>query len=191
MKPLTFDDLWQQEFYRNEQVAQRLVPEIIKYIPSGSMINDYGAGLGKADLDLVLSGYAVNMVDISEKALSDEVKPFIGDRFTSTIAPLERLPDDFPVADWGICIGVLMLVNPESLQIILAEIKRTCRNLFIVVANAPYIKLGRDWTTIKGDRAFWAAQLKKHWPIVESLEDPEHIAREFLVCRGNHEAESI
>lgn len=149
------------------------------------MINDYGSGTGRAEVDLLALGYKVNMVDFADNALEDEARALIGDRLTYTIAPLEVLPADFPMADWGICIGVLMLVVPKYLQMILSEIRRTCQNLIVEVYDFPDIRLGIDWTTIKGDAVFWATELKKHWSVVDLIKSPESHRRYILICRGS------
>ena len=183
--PDLFREVWDKGNYRLGSCAQRMVPLFCQYIPAGSAINDYGSGTGRAEVDLLAHGYSVNMVDFADNALEDEARALIGERLTYTIAPLEKLPADFPVADWGICIGVLMLLKPETLQSVLSEIRRTCRNLIIEVYDFPDIRLGIDWTLIKGDAAFWIAEVKKHWPVVDLVKSPESHRRYILVCRGS------
>ena len=124
------------------------------------------------------------MVDIADNALEDAARALIGNGITHTIAPLDALPADFPVADWGICINVLMLVDPDRLDAILAEMRRTCRNLIVEVYDMDDVRLGRNWTTIKGDAAWWAAKLSNHWPVVESLESPEHPRRYITIGKS-------
>jgi SAM-dependent methyltransferase len=178
-----FREVWDKGNYRLGSCAQRMVPIFQQYIPKGSVINDYGSGTGRAEVDLLKLGYKVNMVDFADNALEDEARVLIGERLTYTIAPLEELPADFPVADWGICIGVLMLINPALLQTVFGEIRRTCRNLIMEVYDFPDIRLGIDWTVIKGDAEFWKGEAGKHWQNIEQIPSPESHRRYILICR--------
>jgi hypothetical protein len=163
-----------------------MVPLMLKYIPPGSVINDYGSGTGRAEVDIMglNMGFKVNMIDFASGALEDEARALIGPDLTYTIAPLEDLPADFPVADWGICIGVLMVVDPLKLHAILANIRRTCRNLFAEVYDTADVRLGEDRTLIKGNAEWWAKAHGAHWPTVESVPSPEHRSRYITICRS-------
>ena len=169
--PGTFNEIWRNGSYRNGSTCLRLVPWLRTVIPAGAVVNDYGSGTGRAEKGLLEFCSRVNMVDFATVALEEEARTLIGDRLTYTIAPLEDLPADFPVADWGICINVLMTVDPAKLERILHGMRRTCRNLIVEVYDWPDVRLCRDLTTIKGDAAFWAGQMRKHWPVVESYPD--------------------
>jgi SAM-dependent methyltransferase len=179
-----FREVWEKGDYRRGSTAQRLVSFIAGIIPAGSMINDYGSGTGRADVELLKRGYRVNMVDIADNALEDEARALIGKGLTYMVCPLDRLPDAFPVAEWGICINVLMLVDPERLDAILAEIRRTCRNLIVEVYDMDDHRLGRNMTTMKGDAKWWADRLAEFWPDVESVKSPEHPRRYITICRS-------
>lgn len=178
-----FNEVWEKGDYRRGSTAQRLVPLLRELIPAGSTINDYGSGTGRADVELLKAGYTVNMVDFADAALEQEARSLLGERLTYTIAPLDDLPPWFPVADWGICINVLMLVDPERLDKMLQEMRRTCRNLIVEVYDLPDNRLGRNWTLIAGDAAFWRDQLSRHWPSVESMPSPEHPRRYITIAR--------
>lgn len=180
----TFNQIWQRGSYRNGSTAQRLVPFLRQYIPEGSVINDYGSGTGRAEVELLKHDYKINMVDFADKALEEPARALIGERLTYTIAPLEALPADFPVADWGICINVLMTVEPAKLAAILEEIKRTCRALVVEVYDWADVRLGQDRTLIKGGPEFWRAELLKYWAGVEFVPSPEHKRRYIFIC-GN------
>ena len=183
--PQTFNDIWTNGRYREGSTCLRLLPWLRKHIPVGSVVNDYGSGTGRAEKGLLEWCARVNMVDFASVALEEEALLLIdGTRLTYTIAPLESLPPDFPMADWGICINVLMVVDPLKLDAIMAEMRRTCRNLVIEVYDTPDIRLGQDRTLIKGDPAFWAAQMRKHWPIAESHPSPEHPRRYITIGRS-------
>lgn len=182
--PEIFDDVWQNGHYREGSCSLRMIPEMIKCIPPGSTINDYGSGTGRADVKLFELGYRVNMVDFSALALEDEARALVDcDRLTYTIADLAHLPEDFPVADWGICVGVLMTVDPEELDAICREIRRTCRNLWVETYDTPDVRRGRDFTTIHRDGKWWAETLGRYWPHVEAVPSPEHKRRSITICR--------
>jgi SAM-dependent methyltransferase len=181
--PEIYNEIWEKGHYREGSTCLRLVPFLRYYIPAGSVVNDYGSGTGRAEKDLLEFCAKVNMVDFAAAALEDEAKALIGERLTYTIAPLESLPPDFPVADWGICINVLMVVDPEKLHDILTGIRRTCRNLIVEVYDMPDVRLGENRTLVAGDAKWWAAILGKYWPRVESVKSPEHPRRYITVCR--------
>jgi hypothetical protein len=181
--PELFNRIWTHGRYREGSTCLRLLPWLRQHIPPGSVVNDYGAGTGRAEKGLLEWCAKVNMVDWSEAALEDGTRSLIGERLTYTISPLESLPADFPVADWGICINVLMVVDPGKLDAIMSEMRRTCRNLVIEVYDTPDVRLGEDRTLIKGDAAFWAAEMRKHWPYVESQKSPEHTHRYITIGR--------
>ena len=184
MNAETFREVWEKGDYRRGSTAQRLVPFLRRYIPDGSVINDYGSGTGRAEYIMMQYDYRINMVDIADNALEDEARSLIGDRLTYTVAPLWQLPEDFPVADWGICINVLMVADPSRLEAIQREMRRTSKNLIVEAYDFPDFRLGHDMTHIKLDAAGWAAEMKKYWPDVESVASPEHRRRYITICRG-------
>ena len=181
-----FEEVWEKGDYRQGSTAQRLVPFLEGVIPPGSSINDYGSGTGRAEVCLAAKGYnRIRMIDIAANALEAEARELLArEGFDLTISPLESLPAEVTVADWGICINVLMLVDPERLDAILAEMRRTCRNLIVEVYDMDDHRLGRNWTRIKGDAAWWAERLGRFWPEVESVKSPEHPRRFITVCRS-------
>lgn len=185
MNPEYFNEVWEKGEYRRGSTCQRLVPFLCEYIPKGSTINDYGSGTGRAEILLLDQGYSVNMVDFASVALEDATRALIGKRLTYTVSPLESLPDDFPKAEWGICINVLMTVDPAKLDQIMKEMRRTCRNLIIEVYDRADVRLGKDLTLVKGNAEFWAKEMSKHWPYVESVPSPEHYGRYITIGREN------
>jgi SAM-dependent methyltransferase len=182
--PKHYNEIWTNGDYRLGSTCQRLVPVLRKYIPENSVVNDYGSGTGRAEELLLEFCSRVHMVDFASAALEDKARSLIGDRLTYTISPLESLPKDFPIADWGICINVLMTVDPEKLDAIMKEMKRTCKNLIIEVYDLPDYRLGEDHTLIKGDAFFWRDQMLKYWPIVESITSPEAAFRYITIGRS-------
>ena len=178
-----YSKIWEKGNYRLGSTCQRLLPLLRQYIPEGSVVNDYGSGTGRAEKGLLEFCSRVNMVDFASVALEDDARALIGEKLTYTVASLESLPNDFPEANWGVCINVLMTVDPEKLDAILKEIRRTCKNLIIEVYDIPDMRLGRDLTTIKGDAVWWADKMREYWPVVESVKSPEHPRRYITICR--------
>jgi hypothetical protein len=187
-----FEQIWHpndQAKYRLGSAGQRYAKQFLANVPFGSSINEYGSGTGRAVVEIVKQrpDVGVNMIDIADNALEPEARALIGRGVTYTIADLSALPADFPVADWGYCVGVLMLVAPESLDDILYEIRTSCRNLFAEVYNLSDVRLGIELTTIKQDWPWWADKLREHWPNVEFIQSREHKQRFVFVCRGSDE----
>jgi hypothetical protein len=180
-----FNEVWEKGEYRRGSTCQRLVPFLLQFIPRGSTINDYGSGTGRAEILLLEEGYSVNMVDFASSALEEPTRALIGNRLTYTVSPLESLPKGFPVAEWGICINVLMTVDPEKLDLIMKEMRRTCKNLIIEVYERADVRLGKDLTTVKGNADFWAQEMSKYWPYVEALPSPEHYGRYITIGRSD------
>lgn len=183
--PDEFVEIWDKGQYRRGSTCQRLVPFLEQFIPPGSEINDYGSGTGRAEVILIEKGYTVNAVDFAFNALEEPAMALIGKGMTYTVSPLERLPASFPVAEWGICINVLMTVDPSKLDAVMREMRRTCHNLIIEVYDRPDVRLGKDLTTIKGNAEFWAYEMSQYWPVVESMPSPEHPGRYITIGREN------
>lgn len=181
--PEKFNEIWIAGNYRAGSTCQRLLPFLRQHIPAGSIVNDYGSGTGRAEPGLLEWCSKVNMVDFAETALEAPTCALIGERLSYTVSPLESLPADFPVVDWGICINVLMTVDPAKMDAVMREMRRTCRNLVVEVYDWPDIRLGEDRTLIKGDAEYWAGELRKHWPVVESHKSPEHPRRYITICK--------
>jgi hypothetical protein len=185
MTPEEYNVVWERGNYRGGSTCQRLIPFLKRFILEGSVVNDYGSGTGRAEKSLLEFCSQVNMVDFASVALEQEALLLVdGVRLTYTISPLENLPAEFPIASWGICINVLMTVDPTKLYKIMSEMRRTCKDLIIEVYDLPDMRLGKDMTTIKGNTEFWATQMKQHWPIVESYPSPEHPRRYITVGRS-------
>jgi hypothetical protein len=165
--------VWLAGNYRLGSTAQRLVPWLKTIIPVGSTVNDYGAGTGRAEVELIDHCSKINMVDFAAAALEYAARSLIGPKLTHTVSPLESLPEDFPVADWGMCINVLMTVDPAKLDNVMKEMRRTCHNLIIETYSRADVRLGKDLTLIKGDAVFWRREMNKYWPIVESHKSPD------------------
>jgi hypothetical protein len=182
--PEIYNDIWTRGDYREGSTCLRLLPFLREWIPAGSEVNDYGSGTGRAEPGLLEFCRRVNMVDFAECALEDEARALIdGDRLTYAVAPLECLPANFPVADWGICINVLMVVDPARLDAILREMRRTCFSLIVELYDVPDVRLGANRTTIMEGPAWWTARLAGIWPHVRFIPSPEHPRRHIFICR--------
>ena len=182
--PEIFNRIWEKGRYREGSTALRLLPFLREHIMAGSVVNDYGSGTGRAEPGLLEFCRRVNMVDFADLALEDESRALIGERLTFTLAALESLPGDFPTADWGICINVLMLVDPAKLDDILFGIRRTCRKLIVELYDATDVRLGEDRTLIKEGPDWWVKKLAEYWPAVEFIQSPEHVHRYIFICNG-------
>jgi len=182
--PEIYNEIWEKGRYRDGSTCLRLLPFLRRYIPPGSVVNDYGSGTGRAEKGLLEFCSKVNMVDFASAALEDEARSLIGERLTYTVSPLESIPDDFPVADWGICINVLMTVDPAKLADILKNLRRTCRNLIVEVYDMYDMRLGKNRTLVVGDARWWADTLGDYWPYIEAVNSPEHPRRYITICRS-------
>jgi len=184
-----FERVWDingQGQYRMGSPGLRLVPRFIGWVPPNVTVNEYGSGTGRAVAEILRArpDLRVNMIDIAENALEAPARALIGEGATLTIAPLWKLPDDFPVALWGYCIDVLMCVPPERLDEIMGEIRRTCKNLFAQVYDWSDIRLGVDYTSVKQDPEWWRAKFEQFWPTVSKLKSDEHARRYIFLCHG-------
>ena len=184
-----FEKMWDpndQAKYRLGSAGQRYAKQFLAYVPEGATINEYGSGTGRAVIEIkkLRPDVKINMIDIAENALEPEAKALIGPDVTYTIGDLATLPDEFPVVEWGYCVGVLMLVAPEMLDNVMTELRRTCRNIFVEVYNLSDVRLDIELTTIKQDFLWWDDKLREHWPNVEFIQSKEHRQRFIYVCRS-------
>lgn len=183
-----FEKMWHpndQARYRLGSAGARYAKQFMSYVPAGATINEYGSGTGRAVVEIrhQRPDVRINMIDIASNALEPEAKAMIGDEVTYAIGDLSALPADFPVADWGYCVGVLMLVAPETLDDILSETRRTCRNMFIEVYNLSDVRCNIELTTIRQPWEWWHEKLREFWPRVEFIQSKEHRQRFIFVCR--------
>lgn len=185
-----FETVWHpndKAKYRMGSAGQRYARQFLEYVSPGAIINEYGSGTGRAVVQIkgLRPDVKINMIDIAENALEPAAGALIGNDVTYTIADLSALPADFPLADWGYCVGVLMLIAPKTLDDILKEIRRTCKNLFAEVYNLSDVRLGIELTTVKQDWPWWKNKLSEYWPTVEFIQSKEHRQRFIFICRGN------
>ena len=190
-----FETIWDphgQGKYRLGSPGQRLVKRFLANMDTKAAINEYGSGTGRAVVEMIKTPgqcqHPIHMVDIATNAMEVECQALLDNgqyALTFTHAPLWQLPADFPRAEWGYCVDVLMCVPPERLHDILGEIKRTCDNLFLQVYDWADVRCGIDLTTIKHDGAWWAEQLREYWTDVVQEVSPESSHRYIFVCRGD------
>jgi ubiquinone/menaquinone biosynthesis C-methylase UbiE len=164
-------------------------PHLVEYVPKGATVNEYGSGTGRAVVRIreLRPEISINMIDIADNALEGAAKALLGQNLTLHIGPLWKLPDGFPMASWGYCIDVLMTVAPEKLDEILAEIRRTCRNLFMQVYDMPDVRLGVNFTRVMQPNMWWFEKMHEYWPHVEYIQSKEHARRFIFICRSLNE----
>jgi len=182
-----FERVWDPEGegrYRHGSPGQRLAPRFAPYAPAGAIVNEYGSGTGRAVVALhkLRPDLKINMIDIAANALEQQATDLLSADITFRLGCLWDLPPDFPRADWGYCIDVLMCVPPEKLSTILPGIRRTCRNLFLQVYDWEDCRLGINYTTITEGPDWWEGQLAAVWPSVERLKSEEHARRYIFIC---------
>ena len=185
-----FENVWHLDNrgrYRQGSSALRYAQDIISFLPQNAVVNDYGSGTGRAEVEIhkLRPDVKINMIDIADVALEDEARALIGENITYTITDLAKLPQIFPIADWGICINVLMTVSPAKLDTILNEIHRTCFNLYAEVYERPDVRCGIDLTTVKGDKIWWMEKLRQVWKSVELITKDQWPDRYFYICKKN------
>jgi ubiquinone/menaquinone biosynthesis C-methylase UbiE len=181
-----FEQVWDAGNYRLGSTAQRMVKTLLQYIPEGATINDYGSGTGRAEVEILKQHPAqkINMIDIAENALEAPAREILNrpdSPLTFTLADLTDL-SAVPPAEWGICINVLMTVQPDKLDAILREIHRTCDNLIMEVYDFVDERLGQDMTTVKKDATEWLETLIKYWKKITYIQSPESKRRYIFIC---------
>jgi trans-aconitate methyltransferase len=183
-----FEEIWEKGNYRLGSTAQRMVKLLLDTIPAEASINDYGSGTGRAEVEILKTRplQKITMIDIAENALEDEAKAYLFDPIANVSFIMADLADlsEVPHADWGICINVLMTVQPDKIDIILKEIRRTCDNLIMEVYDFTDTRLGEDRTTVKKNAIEWMDALQEHWRNIEYLESLESKRRYIFVCKG-------
>ena len=179
-----FEQVWEKGDYRRGSTAQRLVPFILDLIPENKSINDYGCGTGRAELEILKQRpeQEINMVDIALNALEFDILEHPNVYFQCS--DLSYLGKNFPKADWGLCINTLMTVQPDKLDMILSEVKRTCDNLIFEAYDMDDFRLGKNMTTVKKNKEEWESKLKEFWKTVLFYPSSESKRRYIFVCKG-------
>lgn len=191
-----FENIWHPDDrakYRLGSAGQRYAKQFLSYVPLGATINEYGSGTGRAVVEIrhQRPDVRINMIDIADNALELQARSLIGQGVTYTLADLSCIPIDFPVADWGYCVGVLMLVAPDALDDILTNIFHHSRNMFVEVYNLSDVRCGIELTTIKKPWDWWLDKLREFWPSVEFIQSAEHRQRFIFVCKDNSPAQNL
>lgn len=184
-----YEKVWQFGDYRLGSTALRMIDLILSVIPDGVTINDYGSGTGRLEVAIYQTRpfSNINMIDIAESAREEEVCAILAlpdSPLKFYLADLQDL-SEIPHADWGLCINTLMVVQPENLDTILKEIRRTCDNLIMEAYDFDdAIRLGMQLTTVKKNGMEWMETLKAYWNNVEFIQSPESKQRYIYVCRS-------
>jgi hypothetical protein len=180
-----FETVWGPEgSYRVGSSGERYVDRFLMLAGEIKMVNDYGAGTGRAALKFLSAGIEVHMVDVATNALEKEALDLLdGDVFTWTHASLWDLPVTFPYADWGYCVSVLQTIPMDKLYDALNGIFLTCEKLFVSIIGWQEKYFGVEVHPIVKDRAWWRDRLGCFWPRVEDVLNPEDNRRHDFICR--------
>lgn len=178
-----FERVWDRGDYRGGSTAQRLVDLYLPLINENETINDYGCGTGRAEIEILKRrpNQKINMVDIAKNAIENKEVLFKNSNVNFFLADLCNL-EEIPHADWGLCINVLMTVQPQKLGVILRQIANTCNNMFFEAYDLPDHRLGMDMTTVKLSKDEWQRILSGEWKNVEFIESPQSKRRYIFVC---------
>lgn len=180
-----FETIWgPQGSYRVGSSGERYVDRFLEMAREVKVINDYGAGTGRAAVKFRNAGIEVHMVDIATNALEKEALALLNDEsFTWTHASLWDLPITFPYADWGYCVSVLQTIPMDKLFDTLNGIFLTCEKLFVSIIGWQEKHFGTETHPIVKDRAWWRDQLEIFWPIVADIDNPEDRRRHDFICQ--------
>jgi hypothetical protein len=180
-----FETVWGPEgCYRVGSSGERYVERFLAMAGEIKVINDYGAGTGRAALKFLNAGIEVHMVDIALNALEKEAQVELNNEtFTWTHACLWDLPITFPYADWGYCVSVLQTIPLDKLDDVLNGIFLTCEKLFVSIIGWQEIYFGVEVHPIVKDRVWWKNKLRSFWPIVEDVVNPEEKRRYDFICQ--------
>ncbi len=182
-----FKTVWAKGDYRRGSTALRMLDFILNTIPYTMSINDYGCGTGRLEVAMMQTRpvQKITMIDITETALENEAMEFISNPITNLSFITADLQDlsQVPHADWGICINTLMTVQADKLDKILAEIKRTCKNLIVEMYDLSDKRLGMDLTTVKKNKIEWTEKLAEYWTDVAFQQSKESPHRYIFICK--------
>ena len=180
-----FETVWGPDGnYRIGSSGERYVDRFLAMAGEIKVINDYGAGTGRAALKFRNAGIEVHMVDIATNALEKEALDLLdGKTFTWVHAPLWDLPITFPNADWGYCVSVLQTIPLDKLYDTLNGILWTCDKLFVSVIGWQEKYFGVEVHPIVKDRAWWKDRLEYFWSVVKDIENPEDRRRYDFICQ--------
>ena len=182
-----FKKVWDNGDYRQGSTAQRMSSRLLEWLPAGATINDYGSGTGRAEVEVLKARrHEITMIDIADNALEKEARAILN----QPDSPLKMIVADLtdlsavPHADWGMCINVLMTVQPDKLNVILKEIRRTCDNLIFEAYDFEDKRCGWQMTTVKLNKIQWEAKLREFWPQVKFENSPESNRRYIFICNS-------
>jgi len=195
-----FKSVWNKGDYRRGSTAERMLPLLLDVIPEEATINDYGCGTGRMEVEInkIRPQQSILMIDITEEALEKEAINLLVSS-TARVFFKEMDISDLGIirkAHWGICINTLMTVQPEKLDKILLEIKRTCENLIVEMYDLSDKRLGMEMTTVKKNKIEWAEKLMEYWSSVSFEQSKESKNRYIFICkdvsvRGEEDEEAI
>lgn len=183
-----FERVWQKGDYRIGSTAHRMVDRLLGWVPEGATINDYGSGTGRAEVEILKARrHQITMIDIADNALEDKAREILAQPDSPLKMIIADLSDlcEVPHAQWGMCINVLMTVQPDKLDKILSEIRGTCDNLVFEAYNFMDVRLGWDMTTVKLNKDQWEQKLRQYWPDVTFHASWESHQRYIFICKAS------
>jgi hypothetical protein len=126
-----YEKAWEHGAYRNYSPGESIVQYYInRCSPRPGRLIDFGAGTGRAALELHKRGYDVSMVDIATNCLDHQVRSEIGDRLV--VGNLwGKL--DLPKAPEGFCTDVMEHIPPERVDAVIDNIIGLCDRVFFQI----------------------------------------------------------
>jgi len=131
-----YQTIWGNEAYRNFSPTEVLLGKFLEISQAspGATVREYGCGTGRAMLQLHKKGYNVRMTDLVENCLDEEVRKTLGFKFSKedlcSFRPKLKL-----IVDYGICCDVMEHLPIEYTMLALANMSKSCRNLFLSIAH--------------------------------------------------------
>jgi SAM-dependent methyltransferase len=136
----------------------------LSQIRLGEYITDFGCGSGYAALVLRAFGFTVNLVDIARNSLCKGAKKVFGNKFIC--APLHRLPETLPLADWGYCTDVMEHIPEELIDVCLISMKCKVKNIFFSICGRTDYggqMIGEELHLTVKPVDWWVEKIAKYW----------------------------
>ncbi|HVP37000.1 MAG TPA: methyltransferase domain-containing protein [Terriglobales bacterium] len=139
---------------------KKLIGELLGFLPPGSRILDLACGTGRISEYLLVKGYEVWGVDISQEMLDFATKKLscFEDLVKFHKVDAENLPFEEKSFDSASCIRLMGHIPPVTRSKILQELKRVTRGPFVVAyyLSEPVANTKRRIKKfLKGDKSPW------------------------------------
>lgn len=156
--------IWNHEDYRHSSPGQRSAARVVKAMgaASGSSINDYGAGTGKASVEFSKMGMNPLCIDIADNSQSCGV-PFV----QACLWNMENVP----ISDYGYCVDVLEHIPLYYVDRVLGQIRKKTKNsVYLQIAHFPDEWHGEVLHLTVKPREWWREVLSKYFVITKEEE---------------------